>query len=284
MNPRFLLKVSRPGLWFQTLWLYVLPVAGHRQLTWEFWLGVVYVLFPLNLMVYGWNDLVDRETDAGNPRKDSYFFGARGTAAELARLPMWIVVVNAPFVIGVSFIAGWKMAVVFAGIVGVLALYNLPRHGLRARPPFELLNVMGYLLLLPLSILLNGAEPLPWQSVAYLSLFCLHAHLMGEIMDVEPDRRVGRRTTATVLGAIPTKVLALLLVIAEGIIIVGVFRDWVLGAFLLFGALWLAADLVIFRDREYTRFQYRLLGTGLNGAGFASMLWVWHSGTLTRLP
>lgn len=262
----------------------MLPVAANRQVTWEFWVGMFYVLFPLNLMVYGWNDLVDRETDAGNPRKDSYFFGARGTAPELARLPVWMTAVNAPFVIGLSVIAGWKMAVVFAGIVGVLALYNLPRHGLRARPPFELLNVMGYLLILPLSILLNGAEPLPWQSVAYLSLFCLHAHLMGEIMDVEPDRRVGRRTTATVLGAIPTKIFALLLVIAEAVMIVAVFRDWVLGAFLLFGVFWLATDIVVFRDREYTRFQYRLLGTGLNGAGFASMLWVWYSGTLTRLP
>ena len=55
-----LLKVSRPGLWFPTLWLYfaVLP----RPLPVEqvsFWLGLGFVTFPLNFVVYGWNDTME---------------------------------------------------------------------------------------------------------------------------------------------------------------------------------------------------------------------------------
>ena len=94
----FLLKASRPGLWFQTLWLYLLPVAGRAHpLPWAFWLGAVFVLFPLNLLVYGWNDLVDREVDRVNPRKNSFLFGARGTAAQLATLPRAMALANLPF-------------------------------------------------------------------------------------------------------------------------------------------------------------------------------------------
>ncbi len=280
----FYLKVSRPGLWFQTVWLYVLPVLAAPHLDGVLLLGLAYVLFPLNFLVYGWNDRVDQETDRINPRKDSFLFGARGTASQLASLPLAIVLVNAPFFLIFAFLRGPVMAAILFGMVFFTWIYNLPRHGLRGRPPLELLNQLGYLLILPFSILLNETVSLPWQSVGYLTLFCTHAHLMGEIMDVEPDRKTGRRTTATVLGVVPTKVLVLCLVLVEAIIIQLVFQDAVLGGFLLFGAVWLLADIAIFRDHSYSKNQFLLFGAGLNAAGFASMAWVWFSGTLTRLP
>jgi 4-hydroxybenzoate polyprenyltransferase len=281
----FALKVSRPGLWFQTLWLYLLPVAAQPRLdTFQFWLGTVFVTFPLNLLVYGWNDVVDRSIDRVNPRKDSFLFGARGTAADLARVPRLIAWVNVPFFLGLSILCGWRMALVLAGMVLVTALYNLPRHGLRTHPPFELFNQLGYLLILPFSILLNGTGPLPMESVGYLVLFCTHAHLMGEIMDVYPDRASGRRTIATVLGIVPAKGIAAALVFVEAALIGEVFRDYVLAGFLFLGGCWLAADIFIFRDQPYTRNQFLLFGAGVNAAGFASMAWVWSTGTLTRLP
>ncbi|HEY8901524.1 MAG TPA: UbiA family prenyltransferase [Chthoniobacterales bacterium] len=281
----FLLKASRPGLWFQTLWLYTLPLAtSHRVGDAAFWLGFAFVLLPLNLLVYGWNDLVDRETDAINPRKDSYLFGARGTPAQLATLPLAIAAINAPFFLVFVILRGGIMAAILAGMVLTVALYNLPRHGLRGRPPLELLNQFGYLLILPFAIVLNDVPPLPWQSVAYLALFCTHAHLMGEIMDVTPDREAGRRTTATVLGIIPVKLICLVLVLAEAFLLWIVFRDHVLGTFLLLGAGWLVFDLFAFRDRSYSQSQFLLFGAGLNLSGFASMAWVWATGTLTRLP
>jgi 4-hydroxybenzoate polyprenyltransferase len=281
----FLLKASRPGLWFQTIWLYVLPVAAmsHPDPI-RFWLGMIFVTFPLNLLVYGWNDLVDEETDRLNPRKDSYLFGARGSKVELAVLPRAIAWVNIPFIVGFTLFGGWRMGLVLIGIVVVTWIYNLPRRGLRGRPPFELLNQLGYLLLLPFSLLLNNAPALPWQSVVYLLLFCTHAHLMGEIMDVEPDRRSGRRTTATVLGVVPVKGIVLAMVLAEAFLIMTIFSDTVLGLFLLFGAAWLVFDIAFFRARSYTHNQFLFFGAALNVAGFASMAWVWYSGTLTRLP
>lgn len=280
----FYLKVSRPGLWFQTVWLYVLPAAALPEIPATFWLGLAFVLFPLNLLVYGWNDLVDRETDEVNPRKNSYLFGARGTESELARLPGIMALVNAPFFLAFTWLDGPRMLLLLAGMVFMIAIYNLPRHGLRARPQLELLNQLGYLLILPFSIWLNGSPPLPWQSVAYLVLFCTHAHLMGEIMDVEPDRRVGRKTTAVVIGVIPTKLIVAGLTLVEAILIGTVFQDYWLAAFLFLGSLWLIADIFIFGSRSYTHNQFLIFGAGLNAAGFGSMAWIWFTGTLTRLP
>lgn len=280
----FYLKVSRPGLWFQTIWLYVLPVASGRETSPAFWLGMAFVLFPLNFVVYGWNDRVDRATDEINPRKNSFLFGARGTTRELADLPLLMALVYLPFLALFTFLRGWEMGMILLGMVVMIAIYNLPRHGLRGRPPLELLNQLGYLLVLPFSVLLNETPGLPWQSVAYLVLFCTHAHLMGEIMDVEPDQRAGRLTTAVLLGVVPTKILVAFLVIVEAILIGAIFQDHWLATFLALGAAWLIVDIFIFGDRSYTHNQFLCFGAALNVGGFGSMAWIWFSGTLTRLP
>lgn len=263
----------------------MLPLARERNLdSVAFWLGFAFVLFPLNLLIYGWNDLVDRETDAVNPRKDSFLFGARGTAAQLALIPPAIVVTILPFVTAFTLLEGWRIAAVLGAIAAVVWIYNLPQHGLRQHPPLELLNQLGYLLILPFATVLNHVPALPWQSIAYLALFCTHAHLMGEIMDVVPDRIAGRRTTATEIGVIPTKCIVFVLLAVEAIGIISIFQDIVLGGFLALGACWLIFDIAYFRDGSYSRNQFLLFGAGLNATGFASMAWVWFTGTLTRLP
>jgi 4-hydroxybenzoate polyprenyltransferase len=279
----FWLKVSRPGLWFQTLWLYLLPTAQRWEVfeTPRFWIGLVFVTYPLNLLVYGLNDRADQEIDRLNPRKDSFLFGARGSARQLARVPAVTAAVNLPFALLLVAVGGWRMALVLAGIVAVNVLYDLPRRGLRGRPPLELLNQLGYLLLLPLSSWLNELPQVSGRALVYLALFCTHAHLMGEIMDIEPDRRAGRRTTATVLGARATKLAVLVLVVAEAALLLVAFAEPVLGGFLLLGALWLALDAtVLYGDRPYSRREFQILGLALNVAGFASIAWVWVTGAL----
>jgi hypothetical protein len=51
---KFLTQVSRPGLWSTTALFYLMPL-GHLPF-WRsgaFWLGLVYVLFPLGFTLYG---------------------------------------------------------------------------------------------------------------------------------------------------------------------------------------------------------------------------------------
>lgn len=280
----FWLKTSRPGLYFQWLWLYLLPLAGSDVLdSATFWWGFLFTTLPLSLLVYGWNDLADAELDRRNPRKDSFLFGARGTAWERRGLPWAIVVINLPFFVWLIYRSGAEMLLVLAGVLAVNAAYNHPRWGLRGQPPFELLNELGVLLLVHLSVLLNGVPQLPWQTYLYLYLFTVHAHLVGEVMDLEPDRLGGRRTTALILGLRRTKMLIVALVGIECALLVWVFGDLVLAALLGLGLVWLLADfLVIFKDRAYTVPEMRLFGIAMNFVGYGTILWALYAGTLNQ--
>lgn len=278
----FWLKASRPGLWFPTIWLYSLPLSGMNLLSSPaFWVGLVFVSFPLNLLTYGWNDLVDVETDALNPRKDSYLFGARGTPEQLARLPVAMAAITAAFFLPLVVLDGLRMLPLLAAIVGVIALYNLPERGLRGRPPLELLCQAGYLLVIPMSAWLNDA-PLPaWPTWLYLCLFCVQSQLIGEVMDIDPDREAGRKTTATVLGIKRTKLLIIATVAAEVALLLAVYEEWIFAGMLGAFGLWLLLDLtVLFGSQRYTLNQMKLFGIGSNLVALASMVYVWWSGCL----
>src|SRR5215470_18931018 len=86
-GPLFLLQVSRPGLWATTALFYLMPLGPELQ--WRsasFWGGLVYILFPLGLLLYGVNDIADADGDRYNPRKGSFLFGSRGEASQLKAL------------------------------------------------------------------------------------------------------------------------------------------------------------------------------------------------------
>ena len=281
----FLLKVSRPGFWLTSVWFYMLPVGGADVFgSWKFWLGCFYVTFPLGLLIYGWNDLADFETDRRNPRKGTFLFGAKGTREQLGRLPLQIAAVQLPFFLIFTWLEGARMLAWIFALVGATAIYNMPKGGLKARPPFELLNQMGYLLVFVLSSWLNDVPQLPWFGFVFGALFAMHSHLFGQIMDVVPDRLAGRRTSATVIGVIPAKCLLLLLLATEAALVFASTGDLFLSAFLGLAALWFAADVAfLWRDRLYATWQMRIFLLGWNAVALLSLPFVWRSAALTLL-
>lgn len=280
------IKVSRPGLWFATIWLYLLPTSQMEEI-WSsptFWLGLIYVTFPLNFMVYGWNDAVDQETDSINPRKDSYWFGAKGTTEQLSWLWKPITVVQVLFFLPLVYHLGLKMVWLMLGFVLINGLYNLPKHGLRSQPPLELLCQIGYLLIAPFSVYLNNAPLLPWQTYFYLLLFACQSHLIGEAMDIVPDRLSGRRTTATVIGMKMTKLLIITIVTVEVLLLFLVFKTHIFGGILALGLVWLLLDLFfIYKTKTYTLAQMKLFGLLSNLVALVSMAYVWYSGCLQSI-
>jgi len=284
---RFHLQVSRPGLWFPTIWLYLLPLtadgpgATDRLTSPAFWVGLAYVCWPLNHWVYGWNDRVDTHTDAVNPRKGTWLFGARGTPAELATLPRAMTLVQLLCWPVLAWFGGWPVFLTGAAIALVLYLYNHPERGLRGRPPGDLIAQGGYLLTVVLAAQVNGV-PLPGPLVfGYLALFCAQAQLVGEVMDIAPDRASGRRTTATVLGTRNTKWLIIAIVAGEVALVAGPLNDppfaAALGAFLV----WLLVDqLVLFRQGPHSLRLMKVFGVLSNLCAVASMGWIWWRGGL----
>jgi 4-hydroxybenzoate polyprenyltransferase len=260
---------------------------GQRDLfhSAAFWAGVLYCTFPLGLLLYGWNDCVDFEIDRINPRKGTFLFGARGTVEQLHRLPFAMALVQLPFVLAFVYFAGVKVLLFFVGAVLIGGmLYNWPRYGWKSRPPLELLNQSGYLLLFVLSSWLNRAPQLPWQAMLFSVMFAMHSHLFGEIMDIEPDRASGRRTTATVIGRVPAKLLIAALLGTECLLVYLYFHDVFIAGFLLASGLWFLLDaLLVWRARPYTPGQMKFAMLAWNVIAVASMPWVWWSASLTAL-
>lgn len=279
------LKISRPGLWFPTIWIYLVPFSNQEGFwaSYIFWLGFLFVTFPLNYLVYGLNDYNDTAADAVNKRKGNYLFGAKASEKHLdgiLRKIAWIVV---PFIVLFTALTGFAMLVLLLFMIFVNIIYNFKPFRIKERPPFEILIQVGYVATAFFCTELNSLEHLPWRVIVYLSLFAFQAHIAGEIMDIEPDLEAGKRTTATLLKRKNSKLLMLALLLLESFLLWYWFHDMVLALFLLGFSFWLILDIFIFfKEKPYTIAQMKLFGYAINVSALLSMLWILYSGKLLQ--
>jgi len=281
----FLLQVSRPGLWSTTAMFYLMPL-GHADIlhSGKLWLGLVFVLFPLGFLLYGVNDIVDAENDSLNPRKGTFMFGSRGAREQLAALKWQIAAVQVPFVAAFYYFVGPRILWWYALLLLAVGLYNAPDIGWKGRPPLDVLIQASYLLVFVLSGWLNNAAQLPWQTFLFGAMFAMHSHIFGEVMDIEPDRLSGRRTTATVIGRVRAKFLIAAFLLVETALVQFYFRDWIITGFLGIGALWFLIDAtLLWKGRAYSPKEMRLFLWGWNAAALLGMFWNWARGTLTHV-
>ncbi|MCG2418000.1 UbiA family prenyltransferase [Aequorivita sp. F47161] len=281
-----LLKISRPGLWFPVIWLYLLPFKLTSRF-WEeplFWIGLVFVVFPLNFMIYGLNDFTDGKADSLNPRKGNYLFGPNLSKKELEPVFWQICFVILPFVAYFSYVIGREMFLLLLFMIVITIIYNFKPFRLKRRPPLEILFQVGYIFTALFSILLNDLEMMPWQTFLFLSLFAFHAQLAGEIMDIEPDILAAKKTTAVLIGRKKTKLLVLLLILIEVFILKFWFNDWVLSGFLAAFSLWLVLDIFIFfKEKPYTVKQMKIFIIAMNIFALLSIAWALYSENLLQL-
>jgi len=280
----FIIKASRPGLWATAVWFYLLPL-GRRQVfdSIAFWVGLIYVTLPLGLIIYGWNDIADADIDQFNPRKGTFLFGARGSQQQLRRLPLQIALAQTLFAAIFLLLTGPKILIWFSGLIVFTAIYNFPRYGLKQNPPFDILNQAGYLLVFVLSSWLNHAPQLRWPTMLFGALFAMHSHVFGEVMDIVADRAGGRRTTATVIGAVPSKLLMSGMLAIEALLIHINYADhWITGALAL-GAFWFVFDaLLLWRNHPYSLRAMQVFMLGWNAIALGSMGWMWSNAPLAR--
>lgn len=277
------IKISRPGLWFPTIWIYLVPFSFNDAFwnNYNFWIGLLFVTFPLNYLVYGLNDYNDYKADQLNLRKGNYLFGAKSSKSQLKGLIKKIALIITPFVIYFTCIKGYKMCLLLLFMVVVNIIYNFKPFRIKERPPFEILIQIGYVVTALFSVLLNDKAMLPWQTVVYLCLFAFQAHIAGEIMDIEPDIKADKQTTATLLGRRKSKFLMLLLLIFETIILAHWFQDYILAGFLGIFSVWLLMDVfIVFKDKPYTLPQMKFFGIAMNLCAILSMFWILYSGKL----
>lgn len=275
-------KVARPGFWPTQLWFYLLPMAGQNMFgSTAFWLGAFYVCFPLGLLLYGWNDLGDAETDRINPRKDSWLFGARPDAGLRAQLPWIIALVQLPFAVIFVLVAGPKMLLWFVAVLATNFTYNNAQW--KQKPVLDILNQAGYVLIFVLASWLCGIEQLSTPVIIFSAMFAMQSHLFGQLMDLEEDRIAGRRSTAILLGCRRAKGLLSLLMWTEAAIAAVYFRGTIVSLFMASGAMFFLIDAFIGPPHYSVRFT-KAFFLAWNVIVLATMHFVWRYGWFMLAP
>ncbi len=199
------LRISRLGLMVSHIWVYLLPaIHSQPQSDGNFWIGLVYVTVPLGLLIYGWNDFFDWDVDHISTRKlhrtGGAAFGSSLSPSKLASLPRLIVVAQLPFVVywavaGQWLLVGWVALMVFGN-----ALYNGPGVRMSRVPVLAELTATGiYLLILWLGALIHSPI-IPFWIWLFATLSILNFQIMGALVDVHEDAKVGKRTFAVTFG------------------------------------------------------------------------------------
>ena len=276
-----LVKVSRPGFWPTQLWFYLLPFAGRDMFGISaFWLGAFYVCFPLGLLLYGWNDICDADTDSLNPRKDSWIFGARPDAATRRWLPTAIAVVHIPFVVLFVAVAGAKMLVWALLVFLSNATYNT--FGFKQRPVLDILNQVGYVLVFVLGSWLCFVPQLNAPAMLFSAIFAMLSQVFGQLMDVDPDREAGRKSTVILMGVQNGKLMLVAMMLIEAGIAWTYFTGWYIALFMLAGAIYFFFDAIFGPDR-YPMWFTKTFFVGWNIIVVVTMHFIWRYGVF-QLP
>jgi 4-hydroxybenzoate polyprenyltransferase len=200
MTLGYLIRLSRPRFWLYLAGPVLVGLAwGAPSLatftTWRPWALVAYFLVPANVFLYGVNDRFDAAIDETNPKKDGRETAWRdepvATAAILASLAAGLALAL------LLDRAAWPWGL---GFLVLGAAYSAPPLRFKTTPLLD--SVSNGLYILPgVAAYVHVAEARPdlWI-VAGAWAWTMAMHTFSAIPDIEPDRRAGIRTTATVLG------------------------------------------------------------------------------------
>ncbi len=248
---------------------------------WLFWVGLLFVTFPLNFLIYGLNDFTDGKANSVNPRKGNFLFGAKLPKKELAPIPRYILFVTVPFLGYFFYVGGMDLFILVLFMIVANIIYNYKPFRLKARPPFDILMQIGYAFIALFSILLNDLEMLSWQTFLCLCVLTFLTQISFEILDIDSDIIANRKTTAVLLGRRKSKLLLLFLLLFEIYIFRFWFDDWVLFSLLSACAVWLVLDVFfLFKKRPYTVRQMKLMGVVFNLFALFSLGYSLYSGIL----
>jgi 4-hydroxybenzoate polyprenyltransferase len=212
---------SRPISWINTAFPFAVAYyLSTEQVDFNLIIGSLFFLIPYNLLMYGVNDVFDYESDLRNPRKG----GIEGALLDPKyHRPTLIAAFSlaAPFVVYLLLIGSlesnaWLMLVLFSVIA-----YSV--KGLRFKEiPFldSVTSALHFVGPMWFGLALAGAQV--DQTVLLISasffLWGMASHAFGAVQDIKADKEAGIGSVATIIGARPTVVLAMLMYLAAGTI------------------------------------------------------------------
>lgn len=159
----------------------------------------LYFLVPANIFLYGVNDIFDADLDELNPKK-----AAEGREVRYGNHRGWHVIapVAGAAALALVFVPllSNRALVPLAGFLILGAAYSVPPFRLKTTPLFDSLSNGLYILpgAVTYTAIAGGYPPL--AAVAGGWVWAMGMHTFSAIPDIDPDRRAGVQTTATLLG------------------------------------------------------------------------------------
>lgn len=244
-------RVSRAGLIVSHLWVYVVPaIHGSSDFGWNFWVGLAYITVPLGLLIYGWNDFFDWDVDHISPRKKgggSIAYGPSLQQEQLASLPRIIALAQLPFLLTWALTGEYRLIVWLGLMTFGNALYNGPGVRLSRIPVLAELTATGiYLLIAWLGVLIHSPGMPAWIWI-FAALSILNFQIMGALVDVAEDARVGKRTFAVAFGKTASYAAVIIILLSKAAVTY-VFTGHLLATgVVLFGVVLVAGSFTIGR-------------------------------------
>lgn len=197
------ISVSRPVLWINTGVPFIVGALLTRsELTPALFIGAFYFLFPYNLLLYGTSDIFDYEADIRNTGK---YGTARGTVlakVKHASLWRWIVWLNVPFVLYLVLTGNLQSTVFLIMMIFMALAYSIKELRYREIPFIDsLTSAFHYTSPFILGLFLFESPSLWVAAFAGFYFWAVANHAFGAIQYITPDRKAGRKSIATFLGA-----------------------------------------------------------------------------------
>ena len=197
---RYLLKLSRPRFWLYLAGPILVGVAfGARDpgdlLSLPGVALFAYFLLPANVYLYGVNDVFDADVDAENPKKEGREVRYGGQRFVVAAVVASGALIAVPAAIVPLIALPW-----IAAFLLLATEYSAPPLRFKTTPLIDSLSNGLYVLPGAAAYAAVAGEHPAALAVAGGWLWSMAMHTFSAIPDIEPDRRAGIRTTATLLG------------------------------------------------------------------------------------
>ncbi len=203
-------KVSRFRFWMYTAGTYVVGYALGMT-SWldffnlEYFIYLIYFIFPANVFLYGINDYWDLETDKLNPKKEEKEYLVIERDRRKLRLLLSTVIVFS--VILLIFQKNILERVIFITFLFLSYFYSAKPLRFKTVPFLDFSSNILYIMPgIFAYIQITGVFP-PLLVILAGFLHTSAMHLFSAIPDIEPDKAVGINTTAVFLNKKPSLLL-----------------------------------------------------------------------------
>jgi len=168
----------------------------------------LFFTFPANLMIYGFNDLFDYDTDKHNPKKKSYetLLKPKNRAFFLKVLSL-VLIPSLALVLYVIMVDSQYSSPSYHGLWSLVGFmffgifYSTPPIRAKVIPFLDsFFNILYIFPGLVVYGVLSGSYP-PIDIIIASTLWCMAMHAFSAVPDIESDRKANLNTIATVLGA-----------------------------------------------------------------------------------